>query len=168
MNAHRLPLALALALLAGSAAAATPSPAQTGALPVPANAIAGYWQVRVSIGPCGSPAANTFLGLNTFHAGGTVSDTNTFAPGSRGPGMGVWVYLGRGHNGTMRYRNHFQFARFLPDGSFDGLQDVRNEITLQPGGNTWTGVTNARVLNADGSVRMLACGSGLATRVGVD
>lgn len=168
MKPHRLPFAFVLVLLAGSAAASDPNPLQTGAWPVAANRIAGYWQVKVTVGPCHGGPVNTFLGLNMFHAGGTVSDTNTFAPSSRGPGMGVWTYLGSGRRGEGRYKNHFQFPRFLPDGSFDGLQDVRNDITLQPGGKTWTGITRARVLNADGSLRVEVCGNGLANRITVD
>lgn len=168
MKTHPLALAFALVLLAGNAAARSPDFLQTGAWPVPANRIAGYWQVKVTVGPCQGGPVNTFLGLNLFHAGGTVSDTNTFAPGSRGPGMGVWEYLGGGRHGEGRYKNHFQFPRFLPNGSFDGLQDVRNEITLQPDGKTWTGVTRARVLNADGSLRVEVCGNGLANRITVD
>ena len=166
MNLIRTSLVLAL-LTAGTAVAQPANSSRTGALPVPANRIAGYWHVEVTAGPCGG-TMNTFLGLNTFHAGGTLSDTNTFAPASRGPGMGVWEYLGRGPQGVYLYKNHFQFARFLPDGSFDGLQDIYNDITLQPDGMSWTGITHAFALNPDGSVRAEICGTGLANRIPID
>lgn len=165
MKLHCTLLAAALVLASSQGAAAEPTPLQSGLLPVPANRIVGFWHAQVSIGPCAGGPVNTFLGLNTFMAGGTLSDTNTFQPTSRGPGMGVWTYLGRGRHGESRYKNHFQFARFKPDGSFDGLQDVYNDITLQADAKTWTANVHAYVLNVDGSVRVEACGSALANRI---
>jgi hypothetical protein len=82
--------------------------------------------------------------------------------------MGVWAYVGRALDGSYQYRNHFQFARYLPDGSFDGLQDVSQEISLQADGNTATSVIDAKVLNPDGSLRVALCGSAIADRVGLD
>jgi hypothetical protein len=159
---------LALAASGANAAPTTASLPWNGSLFSPVNKIVGLWHAQVSVAPCNGGPVNTFLGINMFNAGGTLNDTNTFAPTSRGPGMGVWAYLGRAPDGSYRYRNHFQFARFLPDGSFDGLQDVSQEISLQADGNTWTSVVDGKVLNPDGSLRVAVCGSAIADRVGLD
>lgn len=165
MKARHILLALALTVATGNAAAQQPSPWHTGALPVPANRIVGLWHVDVTTGPCaGGPRIN-FFALGNFHAGGTISDANAFPPSTRGPGMGIWRYLGPGPHGIGRYEVRFQFARFLPDGSFDGLQDIGGTIELARNARSYVHDVSARVLNRDGSVRAELCGTALAERV---
>ena len=128
-----------------------------------ANRIVGLWSVEVSIGPCGTPANRNFIALNTFHAGGTLSDSNTLPGSLRSPGHGAWRYIGGG-----MYEGRMQFYRFLPDGSYDGLQDVFNTLELHRGGNRYESAVRARVLNTDGSVRVELCGVAVGTRVRID
>jgi hypothetical protein len=164
-------LALALGLSAGPGAAA-PDPsgsrgaefptAQNGLLPVPANRIVGLWRATVTVGPCAGGPVQTFTGTNLFHAGGTVSDTNTAPVNSRGPGMGVWRYLGGD-----RYKVRFQFNRYA-DNLFVGTADVRSDARLRDGGNRLTYETRATQYAADGSVLVELCGSSESHRIGVD
>lgn len=133
----------------------------TGALPVSANRIVGLWDTQVIAGPCHS-GITTFRGrgLNVFHAGGTVSATNNLPPTANGPTYGVWVYRGHGD-----YRARMQFFRYLPDGSFDGVQDIHRSMLLSGDGQRTDETTNVRVLNADGSLRVELCGAAIAQRV---
>lgn len=152
--------AFALALLAGSATA-SPSTDHGSLLPVPANHIVGAWQVAVTLAPCAGGPSRTFLALNTFQAGGTMSDTNAAPPSTRGPGQGIWRYRGQGH-----YATRFQFFRYLPDGSFDGVTDVSTETTVT--GGSLESEVRGRLLNPDGSVRMELCGNAVGERVDFD
>ena len=160
-------LALLLAMTAGTAAVADAYPPY-GSEIRPANRIVGMWQAHVSIGPCNGGPVRQFLGLNVYNAGGTLNDANTFPPTSRGPGMGVWTYVGHAPSGGHLFRSRFQFARFKADGSFDGLQDVKQDITVQPAGNALTSTIAADVLNPDGSLRAQLCGTAIADRVTLD
>ncbi len=147
-------------LAAAPAGAAAPSPQAL----FPANRIVGMWKVTVTIGPCSGGPQNTFTAFNTFHLGGTLSDTNDHAAATRSPGQGVWQYTGHG-----TYRNHMQFFRFLPPAwTYDGIQDVHNTIQLDPQAMQYTTTVYARMLNVDGSLRKEFCGSAIGERIGVE
>ena len=167
MKTMSLLLAGSLAACAGVALAESPhDPANdrkgilTSAI---ANRIVGLWSVEVTLGPCGAPANRNFIALNTFHAGGTLSDSNTLPGSLRSPGHGAWRYVGRG-----MYEGRMQFYRFLPDGSYDGLQDITQTVELQGGGDRYESAVRARVLNVDGSLRVELCGLAMGRRVEVD
>lgn len=165
MRLHHFMLAL-LTVAATGTCAAQSYPMQENGKPVsgaPANAIIGLWHVNVSVKPCANPGApaNEFFALNTYQAGGTLSDANTFPPTSRGPGMGIWSYDPIGE----AYHAHMQFARFV-NGVFDGLQDVEDVSTLSPDKMTMHTIIHARMLNADGSLRVELCGTADGERVG--
>lgn len=165
MKPHPILLALALAVTAGDAAATQhPSAWETGALPVPANRIVGLWRVDVTIAPCAGGPVTQFAAFNNFHAGGTLSDTNTLPTAARGPGMGIWRYQGRDHDGTARYKVRFQFFRYV-NGVLDGVQDIGGTVRLHRNGNSYVHEVRARALNNDGSVRVELCGTALAERV---
>lgn len=154
MNLHRMLLASALALLAGHATAQSSSPA---------NRIVGLWQANVTIAPCAGGPARTFTGYNTYHLGGTLSDTNSTPPATRGPGQGLWEY--QGHD---QYTSRFQFNRYLPDGSFDGISDIRTWVVLNAGGDQASQTIYARNLNPDGSLRVELCGNASGERIGIN
>jgi hypothetical protein len=157
------PSLLAASLLAtafGASAQQLPNPAQTGALPVSANRIVGMWHASATIGPCLGGPAQTFLALATYDAGGTMSDANIMPPSSRGPGQGIWSFAGRG-----RYQSRFQFFRYRPDGSYDGLQDIHGDLVLDAAGTHYSQTIHAYALNTDGSVRVELCGVAHAERV---
>src|SRR5688500_5337965 len=125
----RTVLVLSLALMTGTATSAEPA-GTTGLLAIPANRIVGLWQMRVSVAPCGGGPSRNFIAYNSFHGGGTMSDTNAAPPTTRGPGLGVWRYMGMG-----LYKARFQFFRYLPDGSYDGVSDIRVEMSLAANGS---------------------------------
>lgn len=148
---------------ASGAQAAGPHHAQPpqGPLPVPANRIVGTWQMRATVGPCQGGPTQTFVALNTFHAGGTLSDINALPPAMRVSGQGIWELQRNG-----QYRTRFQFFRFLPDGTYDGVQDIRTTIVLNHRATQLSMTIQASVLNVDGSVRAQLCGSGSGERLG--
>lgn len=158
-----------LALAAASTAQAQPSPSPEELAAIRAeraNIIVGVWDSQVVLGPCAGAAGPTrrFRGLNTFHLGGTLSDTNSAPPGSRGPGMGTWDY-----DLTRRvHRARMTFFRYLPDGSFDGTAEVHRDITLSADGNQSTEVAYARAIRADGSLLGESCGSVTGRRIAVE
>lgn len=131
----------------------------------PEARIVGMWHMYVSVGSCTDPSAppNQFFALNTFHAGGTLSDTNSFPPTARGPGQGVWSYDPR----TRQYVAHMNFMRFV-NGAFDGLQDATTTIPIGKNPRLLRGTIHAYMRNVDGSVRAELCGSVDGERVGVD
>jgi hypothetical protein len=160
---HMIPSLLLLAA-AGHAAAQSPARINDPAPPSKANQIVGLWQVQVSVRPCAAPAAPPieFRAINAFHVGGTLSDINTSNPATRGAGMGIWSHLGQG-----LYQSRFQFPRFA-GGAFDGFQDVLTSFALAPGGDDYTAAVNARVLNADDSLRVELCGPAVGHRVSIE
>ena len=131
--------------------------------PLGENRIVGTWHVSVTLASCAGGPAHSFIALNTFHAGGTLTSTdNTPQPGN-GPAQGIWEY-----RGANRYSAHFQFYRFLHDGTWDGLQDIYQETTVDWRGNAFTSSIHAIALNKDGSVRGEVCGTSQGVRVPID
>ena len=158
----RLSLLIAAGLLLATAGASAQSldPAHAGLFPVPANRIVGLWHVAVTVAPCAGGPSQSFLALADYHAGGTLDDANTMPPMARGPGQGIWSYEGRG-----KYRSRFQFFRYLPNGSYDGLQDIVGTLVLDARGTHYSQTIRAQVLNLDHSVRVELCGSANGERV---
>lgn len=157
---HPRTLAFALlATLAGSAAAHGPGHAMP-------NRLVGVWKADVAIGPCSLPNPVAFFSAyNTYHEGGTLSDFNWTSPTLRAPGHGVWKSIGNG-----QYQTRFQFFRYdtPPPATASGRQDVRVVITLDAGGNGYTGVINGQQLTLNGAPAGPAlCGQVIATRMGL-
>lgn len=163
MNPYRTIFALTLALLAGNATAESLSTAHSGLLPVPANRIVGLWQAQATIGPCLGGPTRTFIALNTFHAGGTMSDINAAPPTTRVSGQGIWRYQGRG-----QYKTRFQFFSYLPDGTYDGVRDITTTAMLNAHANQYSATVYARNLNPDGTLRVELCGNAIGKRVTLD
>lgn len=161
MNHRTILPALLLSVLAGAASAQNLTEGN-----VPANRLVGVWAVDVAIGPCNLPNPVAFFSAyNTFHAGGTLSDVNWAPPATRGPGHGVWRHVGSG-----QYESRFQFFRYdNPQPSpASGIQEARVLITLDAGGQGYTGVVNAQQLTLDGHpVGPPLCGQALGTRLGL-
>jgi hypothetical protein len=156
---------LALALLAPTApvAAQTATVHNAGLLPGPASRIVGTWRSEVALQPCGGgPTVAAFTTLVTYHAGGTLSDTNSSPPALRSPGHGLWRFVG-----NSQYRARFQMFLFLPGGEYDGYNDVQTKVILG-GGNGNTSSVVVRRYNADGSLRAQLCGDGVGERLGFD
>lgn len=129
-----------------------------------ANRIVGLWRANVALGPCGGTATTiSFTAFNTFHAGGTLSDSNARPGTERSPGHGVWKFHGRG-----LYETRFQFFRFQPNGALDGVQDIVQEVMLDQRGRSYETTVRAKVLNVDGSLRAELCGTAVAQRVAIE
>ncbi|MEO6169710.1 MAG: hypothetical protein ABIO84_02040 [Lysobacter sp.] len=157
MKIHpKLLAAACLITLCSAAWAQSFNPAHGG----PANRIVGLWHVTATIGACAGGPKQTFLALANYHAGGTMSDANTMPPASRGPGVGIWSFQGKG-----QFNSRFQFFRYLPNGSYDGLQDINGSLSLDTAGMHYVQTIHAQALNADGSVRVELCGSATGDRV---
>lgn len=146
-------------LLTGVAAAHGPGQGNAAA-----QRLVGAWRVDVAIGPCSLPEPVAFFSaFNTFHAGGTLSDFNWISPGFRAPGHGVWRYVG-----NRQYETRFQFFRYdqPAPATASGLQDVRVLITLDRGGNSYTGEVDAQQTDLDGNpVGPALCGEALGNRL---
>ena len=164
MDIRRIRTALlTAALLAGSGLPAVQAQ-NPGATSAPANRIVGHWTSDVALGSCqGGPAFVRFVGFTTYHAGGTLSDTNNTPSALRSPGHGSWKYLG-----DNSYATRFQIFRFLPSGQYDGYADIRTTTVLAADGETAETEVHARNFNPDGSFRGELCGVADGNRVSID
>jgi hypothetical protein len=112
----------------------------------------GVWLSSVEVRLChNGQLINSFTGMQVLHHGGTLSDTNTAPPSTRGPGFGTWVREGQ----TLRAT--FRFARFTPDGQHEGWARIELASVIAPGGATATGTGRAELEAPDGTVVAAAC-----------
>jgi hypothetical protein len=126
-----------------------------------ADVIEGVWESTITIRDCTSGAAiRSFKGMNTFHRGGTLSDTNNQPTVNRGPGHGVWK---KGVGGA--YTASFRFYRYNPDGSLAGSQKVTRTTTLAVDNNNTTGTISAQLLDTGDAVLQTLCGTETSVRV---
>jgi len=108
--------------------------------------IIGAWEVEVTVrfdapecttSPPVPFGPNPFPSLNTFHLGGTMSETGSRSPPSaRSPGHGVWE-----RTGHRTYDARYTFQGFDANGFLATNMDVRSAIKLSADGNTFTGVS---------------------------
>jgi hypothetical protein len=148
---------LALTALIQACGGSDSAMAQTSA----GDRIEGTWESQVTIQDCTSGATlRTFAGMQTFHRGGTVSDTNNAPTATRGPGQGAWALAS---NGT--YTDNFRFYRYNPDGSLAGSQRVQQIITMGADNNANTGTISAEVLDTAGVVLQRVCGTTVGVRL---
>lgn len=121
------------------------------------DTIVGAWQVevtlRVDAQDCTTAALvtfppNPFPSLNTFHEGGTMSETGSRSPPSmRSPGHGVWKQVGR-----KRYSTRNTFQSFDANGLLAADMDLRSDIKLSRDGSRFTGVTRLTRVDTSGNV----------------
>lgn len=161
MKRRHILSALLIAAIAGPASAQYPNAGK-----VPAERLVGAWRVDVAIGPCHLPNPVAFFSAyNTFHAGGTLSDTNWAPTSGRGPGHGVWRYAGR-----REFESAFRFFRYdNPQPSqASGIQEVSVRITLDADGQGYIGSVNAQQTDLGGNpVGPPLCGQAVGTRMGL-
>ena len=177
MSPSRIAIAAAaaacLSLLAGPSPAANPDPGASGLLSFRANRIVGLWTAMVSVGPCNGSPTNQILATITYHAGGTLSETNAMpiagipnmqgVPGNnqRGPGMGTWSYSPR----TDQYTLDIRFNWYV-NGVYNGYQVIhRSNVLMSADGKQMGGPVHATRYFADGSKYAEFCGSESATRL---
>lgn len=157
-------LASAVALISLTTLLAFPA-ASTSAEGAPdqrhGDRIEGVWDSQVSIVDCQSgTVVASFRGLGMFIRGGSLTQTNTMPPALSSPSFGRWERISPGH-----YTATFRFFRFLPDGSFTGVQKVTRQIQLDPGGKTFTGEVSFETYDTAGNLIATGCGTETSARV---
>jgi len=125
-----------------------------------ADAIEGTWESTITIRDCTSGAVlRSFKGMNTFHRGGTLSDTNNSPTVTRGPGMGTWK-----RNPGGNYTASFRFYRYNADGTLAGSQKVTRTTAMTDSSST-TGTISAQIIDTGENVLQTLCGSETSVRV---
>jgi hypothetical protein len=129
---------------------------QSAGWPAADRTIVGAWQVEVTVrvnAPDCTTATpvpfgpNPFPSLNTFHAGGTVSETGSRSPPSmRSPGHGVWE-----RTGGRTYDARYTFQGFDANGFLATNMDIRSAITLSLDGESFSGVSRFRFSDISGN-----------------
>jgi hypothetical protein len=128
--------------------------------------LVGSWDVTVTPRDCatGNPAPfpPPFYGLQTYHQGGTMTESdpgNLGAPTTNVGGQGVWSHLR-----AREYSVAFRIARFNPDGSAAGKDVIRDVISLGWGGNTYTSTGTIEIFNPAGIRVFVGCATTTGTR----
>lgn len=151
-----IPLLTALIAFAaaGTDARATPPSVNSPPLWHAANRIVGVFEFQVQTFNCttGVPGAS-FRASSVFHAGGTLEDTNTRPPASRGPAFGVWT---RGAH-AREYVTSSRLYRDNPDGSFAGVNQVERTLRLSRDGNRASSDITVRILGPNQELLATDC-----------
>lgn len=101
-----------------------------------------------------------FKAMQMIHHGGTLSDTNSAGPTTRGPGFGVWE-----RTGEHRYEIKFRYARYFPDGNLDGYTVVSGKTLLAHDGNSLANSSRVEIRDASDFLVATACASTTGTRL---
>lgn len=121
--------------------------------------IVGVWWSEVSRVDCSTGATlGSFTGMQTFHLGGTLTDTNSQNPASRGPGMGTWSRQGPD------VLTRFRFMLFNA-GAWTGTAVVTRKVTPGPGGDTAIGQGTSEVYTPGGQLVATGCTRDVSVRV---
>ena len=131
--------------------------------------LVGSWQATVTVRENGDDCAatepvtfgvNPFPSLQTFHAGGTVSETGSRSPPSRrSPGHGVWK-----RTGVNEFASRYSFQGFDEFGALSTNMDIRTDLKLSPDGNSFTGVARLRFTILAAENTMPFCATLVGTR----
>ena len=121
--------------------------------------IEGVWDYRATILDCqtGNPI-RTFRAMDTFINGGSLVDTNTSPPATRGPGFGRWQFVG-----GSQYTATFRFFMYNPDGTFAGVRRVTQAIDLN--GDDLNSMVRIEVFDPNDTLISTACATATAKRV---
>jgi hypothetical protein len=125
-----------------------------------AETIEGVWWSTVTRVDCSTGAEQgSFTGMQIYDQGGTLIDTNSTSPASRGPGMGTWKRDGQ--NIAMRFR----FMLFNPTGQWIGTAVVTRTMTPSPDGETAVASSTATAYNPAGDQIGGSCTRDVSVRV---
>lgn len=154
-------LAIALAMASPAADAASLPEHHPRLLLSPANRIVGTWEFQARLFACASGQTLAQLRASSvFNAGGTMLDTNTAPPDTRGPAFGTWTYDPAGGHYVARMRLY----RYNPDGSFAGVAQVRRTLRLSADGDSATGTFTGQILGPNEEVLAVNCGEETGVR----
>ena len=159
----------ATATLLATALVAASSLATAAALPEhhpqlllsPANTIVGTWEFRARLFVCATgQTLQSIRASSVFNAGGTMLDTNTAPPSTRGPGFGIWTYDPQ----TRSYAVQMRLYRYNADGSFAGVAQVRRTLRLSASGDSATGTIAGQILGPNEELLASTCGEETGVR----
>jgi hypothetical protein len=146
----------AVAVVAAAIAASVLSPsasAQHALRPFDPDPFVGVWLHDAARIDCASGTVLVrFKAMQMIHHGGTLSDTNSAPPTSRGPGFGAWERTGEG-----QYAIKLRYARYFPDGNLDGYTVVRGNTVLAHDGNSLTNISQVEIRDASDALVATAC-----------
>lgn len=155
-----------------TAALAGPSPRMSNnPMTISASPI-GMWNIQfISQGNTGhSPSipdgALIDFGYSQWHSDGTeIMNSGAHAPSTQNFCLGVWV-----RTGMFTYEvNHFALSYDATSGSLANKVNIREQITMDPSGNQFSGTFTIDIYNADGTQQVdHLAGNIAATRVTVD
>ena len=137
------------------------------AVPAPQNwadRLVGVWETTVTPRNCvtGEQVAPSFIGLITFHQGGTLSEygANPAAP-FRTPGHGVWQ---RGYRGEGSYLFDFTFIPLTPAGAPVGRLAVTQTLEIARHSDNGSSSGSFQLTNTSGVVIGTGCTTSTATK----
>jgi hypothetical protein len=123
--------------------------------------LVGSWDVTVTARDCesGTPLFS-FLAVQTYNQGGTMEANNLGAPGIVNlDGHGVWNHVkGR------QYSAAFRVLKYNLDGTFAGKDVIRDVISLDLGGDTYTSTGGVEILDPNGNLILRGCATTTASR----
>ncbi len=126
--------------------------------------IVGVWETTVTPRNCvtGEQIAPSFIGLVTFHQGGTMSEygANPATP-YRTPGHGVWQ---RGYRGEGSYLFDFTFIPLTPAGAPVGRLAVSQTLEIDRHSGTGSSSGSFKLTNTSGIVIGTGCTTSTATK----
>jgi hypothetical protein len=160
MKSHLRVQRVAVVCAAG-AAAAFMAPLQAGAHE---SSIEGVWRVtRNGVNCQTGQVLSTFNAIMSFAHGG--SETGFAVPPGTTPAMnspefGTWTR----EPGAGKYSFRFLANSFDVAGSFSGSTAVEGNVTVNPGGTTFSYTSTIQFLDVAGGLRFTACGAGSGTR----
>src|SRR5215204_4974746 len=123
--------------------------------------LSGSWDVTVTARDCesGMPLFS-FLAVQTYNQGGTMQASNLGAPGAIYlDAHGVWE-----HEKGRQYSIAFRVLQYNPDGTFAGKSVIRDVISLDLGGNSYTSTGGIDILAPNGDLIIRGCATTTATR----
>ena len=154
-------LAATLTCVVVSGNSSQPPAATPGGQPT----LVGTWNTRIRQRNCqtGEVGSAFIRGLFTFHAGGTSSEYGLGpgqTPALRSPGHGRW----QREQGWQEYSQSFTYYRYDAAGVFAGSQKVTASLVLHEGGNTFTGISDVEIFDANDNLVMTVCAASEGTR----
>jgi hypothetical protein len=128
--------------------------------------ITGMWSIQV-VSKGNSPAvpdgALLDFGFTQWHSDGTEIQNSAGVPGG-GFCLGVW-----GQTGFLTYElNHFPIAFDPTTGKVANYINIREQVTLSPSGDSFTGPFSEDIYDAQGNHLQQLTGTVEATRITVD
>jgi hypothetical protein len=138
---------------------------------MPTASIVGMWKVQfISLGngnhnPSIPDGALIDFGYGQWHSDGTeIFNSGGRAPATQNFCLGVW-----GRTGYLAYElNHFALSYDAPSGSLNGTANIREQVTLSPSGDSYTGTFTIDVYAPNGSHVDHLAGTITGTRLTVD